>query len=176
MLGSTGPAAPQHGAAERPLVCAVLEQNNLKQRGEDLGEELGALPQVLRYGLRSERGRTEGHGESVPQCGGAGLWGLGGSSQPVLKAASTAKCAAGAARCGARQRRTAGGAHCCCGGGALAAWHVLEVVSSQVVHRRRTLRADADVQALQPRIQAVQQEAERGCGKRGRCECIQWVE
>ena len=127
-------AAPQHGAAEAPLVGAVLKQHNLKQRGQDLGEQLRPLPQVLRY--RLARG-----------AGGAG-GGKGGR-----RGFSAAKCLVNCVNCNACRLVWAGSqrcplplppcplpAHCCRGGGALAAGLVLEVVPSQVVHRRRALQ------------------------------------
>jgi hypothetical protein len=43
---------PEHGAAERPLIGAVLKQHYLKQGGKYLREEVGALPQVLRDCLK----------------------------------------------------------------------------------------------------------------------------
>jgi hypothetical protein len=49
-MRSTHP--PEHGPAEGPLVCAVLEQHNLKQGGQDLRQQLWPLSQMLADGLR----------------------------------------------------------------------------------------------------------------------------
>ena len=51
-LAERSACPPEHGAAEGPLVCAVLKQHNLKQGGQDLRQQLGPLPQMLPDGLR----------------------------------------------------------------------------------------------------------------------------
>ena len=125
-------ASPQHGPAERPLVAAVLEQHDLKQGGQDLGEELRPLPPVLCAGLLAGGGRRQGdrgHGmlrvEEMPtslhtQC----------NSERVGRGDGAAD-------------KAAADAHCCCWGGGLAARLVLEVIASQVVNGCRALQGGA---------------------------------
>lgn len=115
--------APQHGARQAPLVGAVLKQNNLKQSGQDLGEQLGPLPQVLRYRLVDGGGGGGEGGSTVrdaPDISCNGLLRLPPLQlqKPVVGSTLSRCCST-----------TAPATHCCCRRGALAAWLVLEVVA-----------------------------------------------